>query len=261
LVVPIPIMDARRKTEAASSPRMEELHEHLLGRILSDDLPAGSKLPPERLLAQEMGTNRSTLREAMRRLEQARLISSRQGSGVTVGDFRRAGTLELLGAFLEHGASTQEKAQVVLDLLPPRAQVVEYLVGIAATRARAEDIEALRSLVERAEGAEAERDVLPLLEAQSEFMNALVDTTGSLLVRWVANPILFALDDMLGRRPELLLFEPSFAALASGLLECFRASDELGAVKLARRFHAEVDEQLRALLEPLTHSEEDHVDP
>ncbi|NOY90506.1 MAG: FadR family transcriptional regulator [Deltaproteobacteria bacterium] len=254
-------MDARRKSEPNASPRMEELHESLLGRILSDELPAGSKLPPERVLAQEMGTNRSTLREALRRLEQARLIRSRQGSAVTVGDFRRTGTLELLGAFLEHGASPQEKAQLVLDLLPPRAQVVEYLVGIAATRASAQDIEALTPLVERAEQAELERDALPLLQAQSDFMNALVDCTGSLLVRWVANPILFALDDMLARRPELLLFEPSFAALGAGLIECFRGSDGAGALELAQGFHRHVDEQLRALLEPLTHSEEDHVDP
>jgi len=255
-------MDTPSKPEApTASPRMEQLYESLLARILSDDLPAGSMLPPERVLAQSMGTNRSTLREAMRRLEQTRLIAPRQGSGVTVGDFRRTGSLELLGAFLEHGASTREKAQVVLDLLAPRAEIVEYLVSIAATQAGPEDVAALRPLVQQAEQAERERDAASLIEAQSQFMDALVDITGSLLVRWVANPILFALDDMLARRPEILLFEPSFAALAAGLLERFAAADRAGALSLAHTFHAKVDTQLRALLEPLTHLEEAHAHP
>jgi len=234
------------------------LYEHLLGLILSDTLPAGSRLPPERVLAQHMGTNRSTLREAMRRLEQARLLSPKHGSGVTVGDFRRLGTLDLLGGFLEHGSDPREKARVVLDLLGPRAQVVEYLVTIAAERATADDVHALTPLVVTAARAEREHDALALLDAQNRFMDALVDLTESLLVRWVANPILFALGDMLGRRPELLLFEPSFARLGEELLDCFTHADRARALATTRQFHAEVDAQLRTLLEPLASQESPH---
>ncbi|NLE48812.1 MAG: winged helix-turn-helix transcriptional regulator, partial [Sandaracinaceae bacterium] len=70
----------------------EELFDRLRARILSDEFTKGQRLPPERELAREYATNRNTLREAIRRLEQAGLVTVRQGQGVTVTDFRREGT-------------------------------------------------------------------------------------------------------------------------------------------------------------------------
>ena len=51
-------------------------------RILSGELSPGERLPGERELAAEYRTNRNTLREAVRRLEQARLVTVRHGQGV-----------------------------------------------------------------------------------------------------------------------------------------------------------------------------------
>jgi DNA-binding FadR family transcriptional regulator len=56
----------------------------LRGRILSGKLAPGERLPGERELAQRYDTNRNTLREAVRMLEQGRLVSVRHGQGVTV---------------------------------------------------------------------------------------------------------------------------------------------------------------------------------
>lgn len=241
-------MDAPSKSSAQAPTSSEALYERLLGQILSDERPAGSKLPPERALAQELGTNRSTLREALRRLEQARLLTPRQGSGVVVADFREVGTLELLGSFLMHGKDPAEKARVVIDLLEPRAHVVEYLVALVGRRRRRDAVERLAPHVQAAREAEEARDATDLLSAQDEFMNGLVELADSLLVRWVANPLLNALGDMLGKRPELLLFTPSFADLGDELLRCFEAGDAGAAVRAARAFHAEVDDQLRGAL-------------
>jgi adenylyltransferase/sulfurtransferase len=54
--------------------------------ILDGSLPPGSQLPPERELMNQLGISRSTLREALRRLEENRLIEARPH----VGWFARA---------------------------------------------------------------------------------------------------------------------------------------------------------------------------
>lgn len=50
------------------SVRTEELFELIRARIVADEFRPGQRLPPERELAAEYGTNRNTLREAIRRL-------------------------------------------------------------------------------------------------------------------------------------------------------------------------------------------------
>src|SRR5574341_1094738 len=68
-------------------------------KILSGELKAGERLSGERELAIKYGTNRNTLREAVRKLEQARLVTVRHGQGVTVADFRRTPTRARLRTF------------------------------------------------------------------------------------------------------------------------------------------------------------------
>jgi DNA-binding FadR family transcriptional regulator len=74
------------KSEEAGSRRSlsDEVAQRLQRRILAGEYPPGQRLPPERELAQELGVNRSSLREALRRLEQLRLVRIKQGSGIRV---------------------------------------------------------------------------------------------------------------------------------------------------------------------------------
>src|SRR5512139_3234196 len=81
----------------------DQVARKLRGEILSGRLPAGSKLPGERDLARDLGTNRNTLREALRTLETLGLVRARQGDGVTVLDYRRDGELHVLPLFLTEG--------------------------------------------------------------------------------------------------------------------------------------------------------------
>ncbi|MDH5490704.1 MAG: GntR family transcriptional regulator [Myxococcales bacterium] len=242
-------MSAPLEDQSPKSPG-PSIYEALLGRILSDELPAGAKLPPERELAQALGTNRNTLREALRRLEQGGLVTARQGSGVLVNDFRRLGTMSLLGPFLEHGRSPVEKARVLLDLLAPRAEVLEVLVRVAAGRARAEDLWRMDEAIVAARKAEHGRDPGAYAAAQQAFLDALVEASHNLPLRWVANPLLAAVGDLISRRAEILLFEPSFADYAAGVRAALAGRQPEEGVRITRAFHAGVDAQLRGLLEP-----------
>jgi adenylyltransferase/sulfurtransferase len=53
----------------------------LAASILDGSLPPGTQLPPERDLMNQLGISRSTLREALKRLEESRLIESRPNVG------------------------------------------------------------------------------------------------------------------------------------------------------------------------------------
>jgi len=53
----------------------------LAASILDGSLPSGTQLPPERDLMNQLGISRSTLREALKRLEENRLIESRPHVG------------------------------------------------------------------------------------------------------------------------------------------------------------------------------------
>ena len=91
--------------------------EELRGQILSGRLKPGERLAGERELASSFGTNRNTLREAVRKLEQAGLVTVRHGQGVTVCDFRRTGTLELLSRSHMVQLDEERKAAMVSNLL------------------------------------------------------------------------------------------------------------------------------------------------
>src|ERR1051325_8177695 len=94
-------------------------------KILSGELKAGERLSGERELAIKYGTNRNTLREAVRKLEQARLVTVRHGQGVTVADFSRTGTPELLAPYLRAGPDMSQVADIIGDVLEPRILLLD----------------------------------------------------------------------------------------------------------------------------------------
>ncbi|HOT45839.1 MAG TPA: FadR/GntR family transcriptional regulator [Spirochaetota bacterium] len=83
----------------------EGIVEQLQEKILSGQFRSGDKLPPERDLAESLDVNRSTLREAFKKLEMLDLVEIRHGDGVYVKDYLDSGSLELLPALMRSGGS------------------------------------------------------------------------------------------------------------------------------------------------------------
>ncbi len=163
----------------------EKIASALRRRILSGELTAGSRLPSEPELAQQFGTNRNTLREAIRVLEEQSLLQVRHGGGVTVRDFRQVGELSLLPAFLLEGRDPTLQRDAIADLLALRRLV---LVEAAAAAARRADPEAVAALRERlAAVAACEGRTRELIAADLAFYKQLVVAARSLLYVWVFN--------------------------------------------------------------------------
>ena len=226
----------------------DAIFELLLGRILSGALQAGSMLPSERELSSSCKASRNTVREAIRRLEQLRLVSTRHGQGASVQDFRRTGTVELLGAYLQYGQDPREQATVVLDLLGPRLQMAEQLITLAIERATPADLEVLDWVAVSGRDAELAKDVVGVAAAQDRWLDALVNAAHSIPLRWTANPLLAALNDLLRRQPLLMPLEPSFTSYATAVVEAFRRRDLARALAACREFHEGADQALRYTL-------------
>src|SRR5512135_2735803 len=61
-----------------------QIADQIRGLIKSGEFPAGSRLPPERDLAKQLGVSRPSVREALIALEVQGLVEVRIGSGIYV---------------------------------------------------------------------------------------------------------------------------------------------------------------------------------
>lgn len=235
--------------EPRSSNIANTVFADLQRQILNGQLKAGERLAGERELASKYGTNRNTLREAVRKLEQARLVTVRHGQGVTVADFRRTGTLELLSPFLESGPDAGEIARVIGDVLEPRVLLLEYATRLAVRRADHNDVGRLRDISELLVSAFEQGDPGLVARGFQRWLDALIDAGHSLTTRWFANPMLDAYRDILERFPSLWVLEPSFPDHLRDFIAALSSGDEDRAVEVTRAYYRKVDAALLSLLE------------
>ena len=115
--------------------------------ILDGKIKAGARLPSERELCDMFGTSRGTLREALRILEQKRLIEIRLG--VNGGAYVRESNSELIAQNL---AMLVQSGQVSLDHLGEFREGIEGTVAmLAARRASKKDVAVLKKLLGKAQ--------------------------------------------------------------------------------------------------------------
>ncbi|WP_321780897.1 GntR family transcriptional regulator [Schaalia cardiffensis] len=84
------------KDASTSSNRSTMTMDSIKAYILAHGLTPGSLLPTEAALCAELGVSRSSVREAMRRLEALDIVRSQRGSGSYVGDMSMRPLVETL---------------------------------------------------------------------------------------------------------------------------------------------------------------------
>jgi DNA-binding FadR family transcriptional regulator len=118
----------------------------LRDQILSGTLQPGDALPGERRLSESLGVNRGAVREGLRRLAHARLITVTHGGATRVLDYRDAG-LDLLGELLLVEGAVG--VQFALDILELREALSPLITRCAAERGGATAADALRPVAAR----------------------------------------------------------------------------------------------------------------
>ena len=124
----------------------EQIAEMLLKYILQGGVSPGEKLPPERTLATQLNVTRATLREALKKLEQLKLIVIHQGKGIIVEDFHKA-SIDLIFSLLVINGEIDLK--ILENILEARELFGTDVAKMAARRADKKDIEQMKILMEK----------------------------------------------------------------------------------------------------------------
>jgi GntR family transcriptional repressor for pyruvate dehydrogenase complex len=122
----------------------EQIVEMIIKYILEGGIRSGEKLPPERTLASEFNVNRTTLREALKKLEHLKLIRIRQGQGATVDDYQNA-SIEILFYLLS--VKGEIDLTILENILEARELFATDVARLAAKRAEKKDIDQIEALM------------------------------------------------------------------------------------------------------------------
>jgi DNA-binding FadR family transcriptional regulator len=139
--------------------------------ILKGTYAYGERLPPERDLAKHYATSRSTIREALRRLEDLKLVTRRIGSGTYVNYHRTPD-----GHVMAYRTSPLELIEVRLGIEPQMAR-------LAALHATIEDLGRLEAATGELERAGADQDAFS--NADEQFHLRLAECTRNPLMIWL----------------------------------------------------------------------------
>lgn len=140
----------------------DEVYEQIKSIILSGKLKPGERLPPERDLALEMGVSRTSLREAIQRLEAQGFLYQVQGGGT----FVKTITNGILDSAVEEFVKRDE---AIFDLMEIRKILETWGAHTAAIRATAEEIDTMKRYLDEMREAKEKGQIGHISDANFHF--------------------------------------------------------------------------------------------
>ncbi len=150
--------------------------EQIKAFILDSGLKSGDQLPTESRLAERLGISKTTVREALKALENVGIIESRHGVGNFIRGFSYDAILDNLPYSMESDVhSLQEIVEV-------RACLEKHFIVRDMDKFDAQDIEDLRSIYRELEEATSQDRLKDAIEVHSAFHRALYRHSGNRLL-------------------------------------------------------------------------------
>ena len=160
----------------------DQIFESTCRAILGGQYAPGEKLPTQRKLAEEYDVNMATVREAVKKLEQLRLIEVRHGDAMRVRDWRRHGSLDVVAHML-FGAGVFDR-EIFENVLEARRLLMTECARLAAVRRTPAQATRLNAL---ADAVAAEADVQAAQAIDFEFYEELAEASGNLVFSLILN--------------------------------------------------------------------------
>ncbi len=151
--------------------------------ILSGRLPAGIRIPAERVLAERYGVSRITVRAAISRLAQLGFVRTVPQSGTFVNDYLNVASIDLLVDIMT--SSEEVDSAILISLLEMRRIVEVYSAGRAVVRMSDDEIDTMREMIREMEGKADDRNRLVDLDYQ--LHSFLVINSGNPVLRLLFN--------------------------------------------------------------------------
>ena len=164
-------------------PISEQVYLQLRERILRKVLPVGGQLPSERELSESLGVNRGAVREAIKRLQQARLVRVRHGGATQVENFETEGGLELLPSLMV-GTTGHLNLEVARGIVTLRKALAPVAAGQAALNGGRAVANLLEPIVQEMQSA---NDLEKLQELAFQFWEKVVQGSGNVVFKLAFN--------------------------------------------------------------------------
>ena len=153
----------------------------ILKAIISNEWPAGHKLPPERELAEIIGVTRPTLREVLQRLSRDGWLKITHGRPTIVNDYKLDGGLGVLKTMVNH--KDLSSSNLIEDWLEFRTLILPGLAQKAVT------INA-KSIIDKLENAPmAESDSIEFAIFDWEIQMLIISQSGNSIAKMLYNDL------------------------------------------------------------------------
>ncbi len=218
----------------AAITRLEEL-------VLSGEWQAGTRLPSERDLAEQLGISRPVLHEALVDLAAKGLVRIEARRGVFINDFRTSGSLAILSSLLAY-SNGQLDPTLKRSLLAMRVLLEDETARLAALNRTADHLETLQSILEQEADSPCDPQVLTELDFNFHLQIALA--SGNLVYPLIINS-----------------FQSIYTSLSGSFFQAYCGTE---VVKVVFDFHKELVQAIRIqnseaavkiMLEMLRHGE------
>ncbi len=161
----------------------EQIAEMLMKYILQGGVRPGDKLPAERTLSAQLNVTRATLREALKKLEQLKLITIHQGKGIIVQDFHKA-SIDLIFSLMVIDGEID--LNILENIMEARKLFGSHVARLAARRAEEKDKSKMRALMKKMEKTS---DPKALQQLDMEFFHLLAEASKNMVFILLMNTI------------------------------------------------------------------------
>lgn len=160
--------------------RRERLHEQISqiieNMIIEKQFQPGGRLPSERDLVTLFKVNRTTLRQALRTLEQKGLIEMKSGSGAYVKTISKTVIVDAINRYVTFKRCSKDEVMACREMIEPE------IAAMAAQFANSEDIEKLENIIQQMETAVENDDMENYATYDLNFHEALAAASHNNLV-------------------------------------------------------------------------------
>ena len=158
--------------------------EQILDAIKKGEYSIGSKLPPERRIAEQMKVSRNSVREALRALQIIGIIESKAGMGTYVsGSVEKGIDLSTVVAFVE-------ESRDLFEVWEARQELEISLASLASTKATKSDIDNISVALEEMRTDTAIADNVKYLEANRLFHLSVAEAAHNSVLMETLQPLI-----------------------------------------------------------------------
>jgi GntR family transcriptional repressor for pyruvate dehydrogenase complex len=227
----------------ATKRKSVSIAEQITEAIRLNAYRVGDRLPPERVIAEQMGVSRPSVREALSALQIVGVLESRPGDGTYVvkAPDRHNAVISLL-----------EEEESPVEALEARRLLERAIVQVAAARMTPQALQRLSRALDELRAAAEARDYAALTEANGPFHLAIIRAIGNDLLERAVRPMIDVMQRQLAqemRRREYSLNSSYFDDVYHVHDEVYRAlaaGDGAGAAKAMDRHFDLIEASLRA---------------